>query len=498
MRASIMWLGLLFAIMCSATIFQELSSNGTGQSFDSRLPASQPPTEMYREKVIQCLLLGEYMKCGPHTMETLIVHLFVEYSRSEDARVEVWILLGVVVRLALRMGYHRDTSQSSRISPFQGEMRRRNWAIIFQFDIVTSTQFGLPRMIRETQSDTAEPRNLRDEDLDEHLVALPQPRPETDLTPVLFMVVKNRLLSVICIIFDFTASTGPSSYAEVMNLDKRLQDTYNAIPAGLQWRLMAKSIMDPSALILARIFLVLLLHKAQCILHRKYLLLARTDSRYTYSRNACVEAALKLLELQTTLDQETQPGGRMYEFRWKISSVVKQEFLLATTILCLEVHYDTTTPSPREPQQYPLDAHLKGRVMEALNGSYLIWLGSSGSSREAQKAAQALRIVLSKAQNMRSTPTVSSTIDKENQAWKWPTVPVNTSMSAGILPNSFLPGTSTTAYFTHPAKDLFDVVSMTTTEHGRITSLTLCRTIGLQNTNHAASMSSSICQNGLK
>jgi Fungal specific transcription factor domain len=64
----------------------------------------------------------------------------------------------MIVRTALRMGYHRDARHSARISPFHGEMRRRAWAVIFGLDIIVSSQIGLPRMIKERQSDTAEPQ----------------------------------------------------------------------------------------------------------------------------------------------------------------------------------------------------------------------------------------------------------------------------------------------------------------------------------------------------
>ena len=384
--------------MCLSTLYQQFSSDESGRPFYLQSAVeSHHLIQIYREKVIQCLVLGGYTKCTPYTIETLLLYLHIEYFRSEDTQIGVWVLLGIVVRLALRMGYHRDASHSPRISPFAAEMRRRTWAVIAPLDVLTSAQVGLPRMIKGSHSDSAEPRNLLDEDFDESIVTLPLPRPDTDHTPIQYVVARNKLVTVFGMISDLTTSKTPSSYAEYMTLDKRLHETYQALPAGLQ---MTMSVTDGPVMIARRVFLVLLFHKAQCVLHRRYLLPARTDSRYTYSRTSCIEAALQILHYQSILKQESQPGGRFQRGRWTVSSIVKQEFLLAVTILCLDLDQDITAEWSSESQQQLPDTKLRERVIQALKGSYVIWLESSKSSREAQKAAEVLGIVLGKAQKM--------------------------------------------------------------------------------------------------
>ncbi|KAK9244839.1 fungal-specific transcription factor domain-containing protein [Lipomyces tetrasporus] len=398
---SVMWIGLLFAIMCLGAQYQLFSSNESGQPLDLQSASdSERLIQTYREKTIQCLVLGKYTRSVPYTIETLLLYLHIEYLRSEDTQIGNWILMGIIVRLALRMGYHRDGSHSSRISPFHAEMRRRAWAVISQLDIFGSAQVGLPRMIKELQSDTAEPRNLLDEDFDENAVELPPPRPDTDPTPIKYLVAKNKLVSVFGMISDLTTSTRPPLYTEVMRLDRILHDVYRTMPHGLHMRPMTKSNMDSPDVIIGRIYVALLFHKSQCVLHWKYLLPARTDSSYAYSRTTCIEAALHILQYQWILNQETQSRGRLYRDRWKVSSIIKHDFLLATTILCLDLDHDITAELSSESQKNIPDADTRERVIQALNGSYLIWLQSTDSSRESQKAAAVLRIVLGKAQKM--------------------------------------------------------------------------------------------------
>jgi hypothetical protein len=127
---------------------------------------------------------------------------------------------------------------------------------------------------------------------------------------------------------------------------------------------------------------------------------ARTDDRYRYSRSACIEAALRLLEYQWILNQETQAGGRLHNDRWKVSSIVNASFFLATTLLCLELDYDITREPASNSPSTSADNDTRHRIINALHNSYLIWIQTSDTSGEARKAADVLRFVLGKAQKM--------------------------------------------------------------------------------------------------
>lgn len=154
----------------------------------------------------------------------------MEYIRSNDTRLGCWILLGIVLRIAQRKGYHCEPSNFPRISPFQAEMRRRVWVVISQLDVVGSAQIGLPRMIEESQCDLAEPRNLLDEDFNANMAGLPRDRPNTFQTVTLYLTAKSRIVSIFGMICDLTTSTEPVPYVGFMRLDKMLDDAYRSIP----------------------------------------------------------------------------------------------------------------------------------------------------------------------------------------------------------------------------------------------------------------------------
>lgn len=97
------------------------------------------------------------------------------------------------MRVALKMGYHRDGSHFPDFSPYAVEMQRRTWYILMQFDTASASLVGLPRIIKETQCDTTELRNLRDEDFDDNSTALQSARPQNNHTLFRFLLATTVL-----------------------------------------------------------------------------------------------------------------------------------------------------------------------------------------------------------------------------------------------------------------------------------------------------------------
>ncbi|KPM41733.1 hypothetical protein AK830_g4834 [Neonectria ditissima] len=176
----VVWLDLLFTIMCLATQFQKFRLDA-GVPTPSSLAVEQDldkTVDAFRQKIVQCLVLGNYANGGPSPC--------------------TWA-----------MGYHKDPKHFKEISPFTGEMRKRVWATVVELDIGISAQMGHPRLIKQWQADAKEPSNLLDADFDKDTKNMPPPRPETDLTPMLYRLVKARIMTIIGSIWDFPADTRP-------------------------------------------------------------------------------------------------------------------------------------------------------------------------------------------------------------------------------------------------------------------------------------------------
>ncbi|KAB8230051.1 putative transcription factor [Aspergillus alliaceus] len=380
----IIWVGLLFSMICLACL--------TSDTSDSDAEHLSLQIDLYREKIVQCLVLGEYTRSGPYVLETVINYVYVEFCIRTDADKDTWFLLALEVNLAMRMGYHRDPSHFPGISPFQGEMRRRLWATVLMGDILVSNQMGMPRMISDWKWDTLEPRNLNDTDFDEGTTELPPSRPPTEYTNALGVIARRRILTALGAVADLTDAVKPCSYAEVMRVDGILQEAAASIPPPLKMKPMAKSVTDPPQVIMSRLFLGHMVYKGQIVLHRRFLYTRAAnsdDDPMSYSRKTCLDASLGTLEIQHVLDEEACPGGQLYTMRFRVTSIMNHQFLTATMVLCSMLHRGQTLQREQE-------------IRTALQRARAIWMRKSSSSKEAKKAAETVSFVLAKAGNGRS------------------------------------------------------------------------------------------------
>jgi hypothetical protein len=390
-NVSLMWIGLLFGMICLGVLATD------EQISDAEKQWCQ--VDLYRARIVDCLIVDEYTRPAPYVLETVIHYVYIEFGIRVDADKDVWFLLALMVNLAKRMGYHRDPRYFPGMSPMQGEMRRRVWATIFMSDILVSNQMGMPRMISDRQCDTAEPRNFNDDDMDEHTTELPLPRPETEYTSSLAIIARMRITIALGVVSDLLASLTPYSHDEVLRVDKVLDDAAESLPPPLKKKPMAVSITEPSQLIMSRLFVNHLLHKGKIMLHQRYHHVnpnPHEEDAFQYSRAACLDASLEMLRFQRILDEETRPRGRLSAMRWRISSIVKHQFLTATMVLCALLHFGDERLQRRE------------EVVTMLKNAQAIWVRRSPASKEAQRAAEAVNIVLAKAEAIRPRTDSSS------------------------------------------------------------------------------------------
>ena len=377
--------------MCLATLFEQFQQSPHDQA--STTPSKTELQNMvsnFRLRIVQCLILGDYTKGGVYVLETLLLYMAVELFLRRDAEIGIWILLGIIVQLSMHMGYHRDPKNFYGISPFDGEMRKRVWATVLEVQLGISMQMGLPRLITQWHTNATEPSNLQDSDFSKDTVTMPASRPESDLTPMVFRIVKARMMTAIGYIWDFAADTRACSREETERMEKNLQDARASIPECLRWQSMADCIMDSPHVIMQKICLEIMFYRAKLVLHRKYLHLSQSNADYRQSQTACLNAALKLLTYQQMLDEETQPFCPLHHERWKVSSLVNHDFLLATSVLCLYLKQSAGDANAQAESPTTHD------IRTVLNQAYAIWIQSSNTSQEAWKAAKALSIVLSK------------------------------------------------------------------------------------------------------
>jgi hypothetical protein len=341
------------------------------------------------KKAGQALVCGKYQDGHPYSIEALL--FYSTCKNMEDKNCEYHMLVFITARLALRMGYHRDPMVLGNISPFEGEMRRRIFSQVEVMDLLLSFQAGLPPVIPEDECDTQHPSNLLDTDFDEDCKVLPPSRPTSDPTTMLYYCEKSRLARLLRLAVRHALSLKNPPLKETMRIDKELRDAHLLVPESLRIKPLASSFLDQAYAILHRLNIEVLYLRSTCVLHRKYLVYDRSNPSYEYSRTACLEAALQILEYQAELHHACQLGGQLYNDRWMItSSLISYDFLLAVMIICLELYESRNESNP--------DQEVRRKRYYAVKEAHKIWEDREPPSKESRRASVIIASLLSRIQ----------------------------------------------------------------------------------------------------
>jgi Fungal specific transcription factor domain len=412
-----MWLALYFGILslgctiasfstASASVVQVTPTLGEPQQYRKLCAEALALAGKQLLNTAKCILkdagcaltsLQDYTKPKKYTVEALLMYCACEHMSANEASLQIWLLLGLLLRVAMRMGYHRDPSLYSSVTPFEGEMRRRIWYLVYIFDVLSSFAVGLPDMIRQVQSDTQPPRNLLDSDFGVDTVELPPDRPFTELSPVSYVIVKSKLAKVFARAADISHAVETPDYADVLALDAELHKVHSEITPSLRFvSVQASIIMDPPPTIFARFKLELLYQKTRCVLHRRYLGWSHGGDAEEVSRDACVDAAMKVIGHLETVHAASQEGGQLSRAPFLLSALGVHDFLLAAMVLCLEVNRLTKIPPP--------DSQLhRGKILEMwklLEMTNRVYRQPARYFTPPEKAVRALEVMLNRVRDL--------------------------------------------------------------------------------------------------
>ncbi|KAJ5288620.1 hypothetical protein N7478_001650 [Penicillium angulare] len=108
-------------------------------------------------------------------VQALAIFLFL--VRRHDSPRYVWMMTGIVIRMAISLGLQRDGSHFGHLTPFEIEMRRRVWWSLCLIDVRASEDQGTDYTITLGSFDTKMPLNINDADINPESKEMP---PEHD------------------------------------------------------------------------------------------------------------------------------------------------------------------------------------------------------------------------------------------------------------------------------------------------------------------------------
>ncbi|KAL4963744.1 uncharacterized protein BDV14DRAFT_209679 [Aspergillus stella-maris] len=381
------WLSLLYGVLACGAWIEHATNLHTA---NSELPNS---FHTFREGCAVALSKSGLTSPGAFKVEAAMLCLGLDYLHCNGAKAGLSILVGVVVRLAIMMGYHDSPRLClPALSVFETEMRRRAWLVLSVIDSSVALETGLPKAIYPGLAKAPRPRNIRDEDLNPDIRNVPPPRASTDIpTGIDHMIALDELCAVATEIAEYTARATTVSYTdnETVYLEQKLEAVKNNLPSSLHTMPQKSEETDSDLRIIQR-DLEMIYQRSRCILHRQHLTAhpAGSKPQCTRSHLQCVDAARRVLEQQALLFQEVLYCPRNRNRTWFGASRSVSDCLTAAMVICLEISNRSKTRPSTFALHAPASEYTSADLIQVLDHTYTSLKQTPRPTVEIKRAAE--------------------------------------------------------------------------------------------------------------
>ncbi|KAJ7591047.1 hypothetical protein C8J56DRAFT_934541 [Mycena floridula] len=244
----------------------------------------------------------------PDSLDVVLTRLLSARFLTFDRRItECWSQLGAAVRTAQALGFHRDGAAMG-MEASAVEYRRRIWSYLYHADRSYALVLGRPHSIQDDYTSTQAPSNIEDESP----AAYNRPAPPLSTpTPMTFVILRHHLATIIGrIVHHFQKVRTATHYSEVTALDDELLKFIMHLPP--HYALEPDRSLDESFSFIPvhRFLLITEILFVRTSLHRPYILRKLNSDRYSRSRAACFESAIKDFEVRQAFRQAARKETR--------------------------------------------------------------------------------------------------------------------------------------------------------------------------------------------
>ncbi|KAK1245344.1 hypothetical protein MKX08_004973 [Trichoderma sp. CBMAI-0020] len=207
----------------------------------------------------------------------------------------VWMMAGNLVRNAMFVGLHRDPQFLGDMTIYRAEMRRRLWATILELNVQFSFDAGGSPLLSTAHYDTLPPANLNDDELTDEkdnggIAKGPKVPTQTSVLRALQSTMALRLNLI-----NHVNNTRPGDhYEETLRLNSDLTKSCRAISESLMaLKAIPNSPITEFHVLVTEIFLYRCFHA----LHQPIIVKYLDDAKFYFSRQMCLDSALKLTHI---------------------------------------------------------------------------------------------------------------------------------------------------------------------------------------------------------
>ncbi|KAI1427110.1 hypothetical protein F5Y12DRAFT_197536 [Xylaria sp. FL1777] len=149
-------------------------------------------TRKYRLGLEHALARADFLN-KPDIVLVQAFAIFLLLVRLHESPRFIWMMTGLVIRMAQSLGLQRDGTHFQHLTPFEVDLRRRVWYALCSLDVRASEDQGTDFTIQIGSFDTKLPLNINDDDIDIDTKETPPERDGiADMTaPIVMMDISN-------------------------------------------------------------------------------------------------------------------------------------------------------------------------------------------------------------------------------------------------------------------------------------------------------------------
>ncbi|CAK7233414.1 hypothetical protein SBRCBS47491_008602 [Sporothrix bragantina] len=160
--------------------------------------------------------------------------IFVMLCRRYDSPRFVWMMTGVVIRMAKGLGLHRDGSSfGNSLTAYEVEIRRRVWWTVCAIDVRSAEDQGTDLTILPNDFDTRFPLNINDNDISQDSDATEPPVARDELTDVTYALLNFEVTGLAQRMMASAAAaskeTGPRGEELLEEQNRMLDEVYQKL-----------------------------------------------------------------------------------------------------------------------------------------------------------------------------------------------------------------------------------------------------------------------------
>jgi hypothetical protein len=334
-------------LLCMMSIGSRFETESRGLGHD-RHDSVHAPTALALVRTWLDGLRGKYL-VDYQSLQTEILLLHAQRTITLRNQ-ESWARMGLIVRMAMTMGFHRDPSESPQLPVFCGENRRKIWYTIMDMDLHIALQCSLPCAVREGEYTCRPPRNLDDGELFPEMREIPDSKPiEAPTSNQMQSYAANTLATRMRVAHIVNRLDTIRDYDEVLDVGMRLEQMIDDVNA-LFPRHYALDTQQKYKEWRFRVLLDMHVRRPLLALYRPFAM-STTDCP-PHILNSYLKSSMTILTYMDELDPSA-PGFQDVVHMYLV--ILKHDIIQAAFSVCyfIKIAQDTAVPGQWRPSASP-------------------------------------------------------------------------------------------------------------------------------------------------